>query len=425
MTKVKLKKDATCPNCMGRFKPEDALWIAVHQSLAGDRKLPKEFEMMRFLPSRFSPDGFAIDPKGIECKKLACPLCHLEIPRCVLDTKSLFFSILGTRGSGKSFFLASMTHELRRVMKETFNIKFFDPDPTFNKTLLTNEDKIFYNKTPSDMVNLVDLVDKTQHLHEGLFNQVLVSGQVVNYAKPFIFQADPIQDNDQLSIHRRLVTLFDNSGESFELGKDNDAELVTLHMAEADALFYVIDPTQYPGIKEQAEKTRLGSMEANRDYTDSRQELILTESVSRIGRYRGVSASAKYDKPVFVILTKWDSWCHMTPEISPVDPYIPIPGKSIKAISFEKIKAASKVMKKFLKQHAPNIVNTCESFAQSVVYIPVSSLGKTPVKDKGTSMNLIRPGEIQPTWVTVPLAIALAITTKGLVTLAEPEKPGT
>ncbi|MEY4395231.1 MAG: hypothetical protein RL595_2480, partial [Planctomycetota bacterium] len=30
MTKVKLKKDATCPNCMGRFNPEDALWIAVH-----------------------------------------------------------------------------------------------------------------------------------------------------------------------------------------------------------------------------------------------------------------------------------------------------------------------------------------------------------------------------------------------------------
>ena len=121
--KIKLKQNATCPNCLNRFLPEDVLWIASHQSLVGDRKLPVDDAMMRFLPSRFTMDGFAIDPKGIECKKMACPLCHLEIPRCVLDTQTNFFSILGTRGSGKSFFLASMTHELRRIMKENFELK--------------------------------------------------------------------------------------------------------------------------------------------------------------------------------------------------------------------------------------------------------------------------------------------------------------
>ncbi|MBJ7430726.1 MAG: hypothetical protein JHC56_05265, partial [Gemmataceae bacterium] len=105
-SKVTLRQSATCPNCMGKFAPEDVLWVSSHQSLAGDRRLRREDALMRFLPSRFSPEGFAIDPKGVVCKKLACPNCHLEIPREVLESRIKFFSIIGTPGSGKSFLLA-------------------------------------------------------------------------------------------------------------------------------------------------------------------------------------------------------------------------------------------------------------------------------------------------------------------------------
>lgn len=417
--KIKIKQNATCPNCLNRFLPEDVLWIASHQSLVGDRKLPVDDAMMRFLPSRFTMDGFAIDPKGIECKKMACPLCHLEIPRCVLDTQTNFFSILGTRGSGKSFFLASMTHELRRIMKENFELKFFDPDPTFNRPLLENENKIFYNKDPNKLTALNELVDRTQHLHENLYNQVKVSGQIVNYAKPFIFQVDPLDTAKDTTLRRKLITLYDNSGESFQLGMDNDVDLVTLHMSKADALLFVFDPTQYPGVKQAAEKNRLGSMKSNQVYSDNRQEMVLTESISRICRYKGYSSSMKYEKPVIVILTKWDTWSHLTPDISTSDPYEPILNRNTLGLSISKVKKASSSLKQFLQQYAPNIVNTCESFANNVFYIPISSLGKPPSQDSSNSLSMIRPGDIHPVWVTVPLVLATALTTKELIPLAE------
>lgn len=416
-SKIKLKKDVTCPNCLNKFEPEDVLWIASHQSLAGDRKLPGEDAMMRFLPSRFTVDGFAIDPRGLECKKLACPKCHLEIPRCVLDTLTNFFSILGTRGSGKSFFLTTMTHELRRVMKEHFNLKFFDPDPTFNKAILENENNVFYNKAPNNLIGLNRLVDKTQHLHEGLYNQVLASGQVVNFAKPFIFQVDPLRGDTDTTTIRRLISLYDNSGESFELGKDNDVDLVTLHMSKANALLFVFDPTQYPGVKQAAEKTQLGSMKSNQAFTDNRQEMVLTESVSRIGRYKGLSSSVKYDKPVIVVLTKWDTWSHLTPEVSSSEPYVRHADGKSSSLSTSLVKTASKAMRQFLLKYAPNIVNTCDSFASNVTYVPVSSLGKPPAMDPSGSQSMIRPSEIHPVWVTVPLVLATALTTQDLIPL--------
>ena len=76
-------------------------------------------------------------------------------------------------------------------------------------------------------------------------------------------------------------------------------------------------------------------------------------------------------------------------------------------------------MKQFLQQYAPNIVNTCESFANNVFYIPISSLGKPPAQDSSNSLSMIRPGDIHPVWVTVPLVLATALTTKELIPLAE------
>lgn len=413
MSQVLLKADATCPNCLQRFAPEDVLWIAGHQSLVGDRKLPGEDAMMRFLPTRFTVDGFAIDPGGMVSKKLACPCCHLEIPRCVLDIRINFFSIIGTSGAGKSFYLASMIHEMRKVMKTHFDLKFFDPDPTFNKALLDNENNIFYNKDPKKAVSPNSLVEKTQHLHQNLYHQVRVNGQIVNYAKPFIFQVDPLKD-EEIAPKRRLVVLYGNSGESFRLGMDNDSDLVTVHMANAFALLFLFDPTQYPGFKQAAETALPGSMKTNQSYGDNRQEVVLTESVSRIRRYKGLGSSAKYDRPLIVVLSKWDTWCHLTPGAIGPSPYVKSAGPGGQ-LNLPEIKKTSDKMRELLNKHAPNIVLTCESFATHVYYLPASAFGRAPKLDETGKIGLVCPQEINPIWVTVPLTLALALTTRDLV----------
>jgi DNA helicase HerA-like ATPase len=111
----------TCPHCWEQFAPERILWISEHSDLLGDPRLGPEHQQ-RFLPTRFTVAGEAIDGKGFACHSLACPKCHLGVPWALLEMEPLFFSIFGAPASGKSFFLAAMAWELRKTLPLTFSI---------------------------------------------------------------------------------------------------------------------------------------------------------------------------------------------------------------------------------------------------------------------------------------------------------------
>ena len=103
----------TCPHCWHRFAPDKVLWVSQHAELLGDPIVGPEAQS-RFRPSRFNALGEAIDARDMPCQLLACPRCHLIVPRPLVEHEPLFFSIIGSPASGKSHFLASMTWELRR-----------------------------------------------------------------------------------------------------------------------------------------------------------------------------------------------------------------------------------------------------------------------------------------------------------------------
>src|SRR5438552_128622 len=85
----------TCPHCWHTFEPHETLWLSVHSALRGDPRLGSDHQS-RFLPARFSPHGNALDAHGEECHELACPACHLVLPRIFLEVSPWFISILGT-----------------------------------------------------------------------------------------------------------------------------------------------------------------------------------------------------------------------------------------------------------------------------------------------------------------------------------------
>src|SRR5438045_2174112 len=101
---VRLLKLATCPHCWSSFRPEDVLWISAHQDLLGDPRLGADHPQ-RFLPTIFDLNGNALDGRGVPSTQLACPRCHLKIPRGLLEMEALFVSIIGAHGSGKSYLL--------------------------------------------------------------------------------------------------------------------------------------------------------------------------------------------------------------------------------------------------------------------------------------------------------------------------------
>jgi hypothetical protein len=65
----------TCPACRATCAAEDALFIAHDERLPYDLVLGPG-HAYRFRPSRFTPDGAAIDPGGVSTTDTACPACH-------------------------------------------------------------------------------------------------------------------------------------------------------------------------------------------------------------------------------------------------------------------------------------------------------------------------------------------------------------
>ena len=137
----------------------------------------------------------------------------------------------------------------------------------------------------------------------------------------------------------------------------------------------------------------------------SRQETILNEAAARIRRHAGLSYGGKYERPMIVILSKFDEWSHL------LDHDAGEPWKTqgnITGVDIERIEQTSVRLRQVLMQYCPETVAAAEAFAKNITYIAVSSLGKQIELDPATGLAGIRPKNIHPHWVTVPLLYALS-----------------
>src|SRR5579875_1968147 len=243
---IRLLNRATCPHCWETFPPEQVLWISEHVELLGDPMLGPE-QQQRFLPSRFTVDGDAIDAQGMTCRSLACPYCHLSIPRAMLEMEPLFFSILGGPASGKSYFLTTLTWQLRQVLPLHFHVAFTDADPTANRILNAWEESLFLNPDEDRLIPLGHLIRKTE-LQGELYDTVAHGQQTVTYPRPFLFTIRPQKGHLHADSPRlaRMLCLYDNAGEHFQPGQDTASSPVTRHLARSRAVLFLFDPTQDP-----------------------------------------------------------------------------------------------------------------------------------------------------------------------------------
>jgi hypothetical protein len=422
ITPLKLLPQVTCPHCWEPFPPEQALWVSEHGDLLGDPLLGPE-RQQRFRPSRYTLEGDAIDAKGMTCRTMACPQCHLPIPRSMLEMEPLFLSILGAPASGKSYFLTSMTWQLRRVLPLHFQTAFTDADPASNRALNDCEESLFLNPDEAGVLPLGSLIRKTE-LQGELYDTVAYGQQMVNYPRPFLFTMQPQEghtggDPARLS---RMLCLYDNAGEHFQPGQDTASSPVTRHLARSQAIVFVFDPTQdlrFRSVGRQADMAGASQSAARL----SRQETILNEAAARIRRHAGLSQNAKYDRPVIVVLSKLDEWSHLLDYTDNGDPWRS--QGSLTGIDIEKIEARSGRLRAMMLQYCPETVTAVQSFAKDITYIAVSALGSRVESDPGTGLPGIRPRNIQPQWVTVPLLYAISRVLPALIPrLIRRTKPG-
>ncbi len=413
---VRLQEQVVCPHCWHRFLPEEVLWVSEHVDLLGDPVVGPE-QQQRFLPSRFTPGGDAIDARSMACQHLACPRCHLVIPRGSLELEPVFLSVLGAPGSGKSFFLTAAMWTMRSALPHEFGLAFADADPAANRTINEYEESLFLNAESDRPIPLGDLIRKTE-LQGELYDTVAFGPQTVSFTRPYLFSIRPEPHHpgagSTTSGHARMLCLYDNAGEHFLPGQDTTASPVTRHLAHSRALIFLFDPTQDPRFRDACRS--LGTLRdgGGRERV-ARQELILAEAGARIRRHAGLSHGAKQDRPLIVVLSKFDAWSGLLGVHDRTEPWRKGSGSPVGGLDLERIQLQSANLRRLLTKLCPETVGAAESLSGDVSYIAISSLGDSVAIDPATGVAAIRPKQLQPYWAAVPFLFALHRVAPGLI----------
>ncbi|MEQ9410980.1 MAG: hypothetical protein RIK87_24930 [Fuerstiella sp.] len=418
--KSRILSRITCPHCWHKARPHEIKWVAAHPNLRDDPKIPDG--QRRFLPTHFELSGQAVDSLGEECSEIACPRCHLIIPRDLVELPPTFFSILGSPSSGKSYFLSSSLWSLRTTLSRQFAISFEDSDPVANQKLHEYEETLFVNSRDDRLVAL----PKTE-LDGDLYEQVEIEhGRTMLLPRAFVFRMRLTPDHPRISKlekNGRAICLYDNAGEHFLPGAQTANAPGTRHLAISKALLFIFDPTQHPQFRK-ACRGRTADPQVGKDLVSFRQDHILAEATRRIRGELGLGQDERDRRPLIVVLSKYDAWASLAGNVTlKRDWIIRELRHGFHALNVQQLKTISDRFRDLMLKLAPEIVSTSEAFSEDVIYIPVSALGCSPrelpgAEPVGDPPRLplgVLPGEISPIWSEVPLLYAIQKTMPGMI----------
>lgn len=425
---VPLLEQITCPNCWEKFPPEAALAISGHPDLVGDPRLADETEQRRFTPTRFTVEGAAIDERDERCLELACPHCHLLVPRVLLERReTLFLSIFGRASSGKSVFLAALARQMEMTLPQRFGLGVTEPHPASNTVIRDYKSRLFHEVNPDALVT-VPKNEPTGHRH---YQTVLHGpGDERMYPRPMLFQIAPIGAHPNARMpqrHTRTICLYDHAGEHFGPGFASPRRPTTHHLARSSALLFVFDPTSEPAFVERCRgDKRDPQFGIARSLKENQSQSVILETADANRKtLLGREIAEPLDTPLVVILSKFDAWKHVVAGDLPAFSRGPRDGLPVEGFVPAAVEAISGKMRELLMLWCPGIVSAAERCSRRVCYIPVSASGTSPIvagQDLGSDpprpVLKFRRGDIKPVWAEVPLLWILENVTTGLVPVA-------
>jgi hypothetical protein len=427
---IELMAEVTCPNCWEKFPPESALAVAGHGDLMGDPRLEDQKETRRFVPTRFTPECAALDEKDTPSLELACPHCHLLVPRVIFERRdTVFLSIFGRSQSGKSYFLAAMAQQMDTALPQRFGLGVTQPHPASNALIQWYKNRLFNNPDPDALVD----IPRTDISGIRYYQRVRYGNDVRQYPRPMFFQVTPTGRHPHAAKplrNTRTICLYDNSGEHFRAGHATPNNPETEHLCRSSALLFVFDPTREPPFIERCRDTSNDPQFAfaAKEAANEPQDVILATADANVKKRLGREIAEPLDTPLVVILAKFDAWRHLVAGDLPAfatgneGDFSTLNG--FKAGEVERV---SGIMRDLLMVMCPSIVATAERFSRRVCYIPTSATGCSPIvtghdPESGEPSLKVRRGSLRPIWAEVPLLWILDQLTVGLVPTARPKE---
>ena len=381
---AELGESFMCPYCRTVSDLADVLSVSTSPSLLGDPVLG-EGEQRRFLPSQFTGNGLALDSEGGVCTEIACPRCHMALPRMLLDTPQMVMSVIGAAGAGKSVFLASSMWQCRQLLGRMFGVSFMDLDPVANRWINAYEEKLFFQEDNQ----VLQQIEKTDLQASNVCRTVMLDGDSILLPLPSFFQIRSKTDPQPQSL-----VVYDSAGEHFRAGADTQASAVTLNMLNADVLFFMFDPSADPRFRSMLDH---GTGTAQ-NYAQ-RQDVLLAEMAARIRRHMGNRSETRLAKPLIFGVSKADLLRQHLPLNTTI--YRAINDKHY-ALDLEALRKVSDATEMLLYDIAPEVTATAHEIASEVWFVPISALGHNPMREG------VRPCDIKPIWTELPVVFTLA-----------------
>ena len=375
-----------CPYCRTVSNLADVLSVSVSPNLMGDPVLG-DGEQKRFLPSQFNGNGLAIDAGGGVCTDIACPRCHMSLPRTLLEMPQTVMSVIGAAGAGKSVFLASCVWNCRQLLLRRFGLAFTDLAPAWNAWIRAYEERLFFQQDD----HALQQIDKTDLQGSNVSRSIMLDGDSVLVPMPCFFKT---AKNKADGGEPRSFVLYDCAGEHFRPGADVHSSLVTLNMLGADVLFFLFDPSADPRFRVLLD---CGSGTAG-NYAQM-QDVLLSEVAAKIAKYYGNSAERKLKRPLLFGISKCDLLRNHLPLGE--EPYRETDGGGL-ALDVGILRKISSAVERLIDGIAPEVTATAHDISEDVWFVPVSALGHNPMREG------VRPCDIKPKWVELPVVFTLA-----------------
>jgi Double-GTPase 2 len=366
-----------CPYCYHAFAERDIRFRCSGRARVGrtpckperDETLEELMgETASLLPPVFHPgkpaDEAACPRCGQPTRAQICPRCHSRLPAAFRSVQGRLIALAGPSLAGKTAFMTVLIHELRHRAGELLNAATTGADERTHERFVRDYESPLYRKSL-------------------LFTRTTTAGQ--DYIQPLVFRFML----DQQSLLRRrpkelLLSFADGAGE--DLVSPDKVELMTRYLGAADAVVALIDPLQFPPVRD-----ALGRGNAL-------PPVLKPDQISAFEKITGLllegSGRTVIDKPVAIVVTKLDEVQGL---LAP-DSVLRAPAELSPYFNQPDSAAVQEQVEYMLSEWgAARLIQVVRENYGCSRFFAVSSLGFPPV-----SKNRVAPQGIQPYRVTDP-----------------------
>lgn len=372
----------SCPTCWMKFGAGDLMHIAVHESLRGDPMLGNSY-MLRFFAKEYSSNGRPLDPKGVPVFETACPFCRRQLPKKFGVIPQHIISLVGDQGSGKSYYLSTLTSHLGDVLYSNFKLRLRDADPSGNAILNEMQNSILSAIKPEDAI-----LAKTK-LEGDMYVKIKRHGRSMAYPRPFTYNVENVASKQDLC----SLVLYDNAGEHYQPGVNIAESPGALHVAYSDLIIFLFDPLNSIQFGKALQKT---TPDTERKRIVDKHLTILSEMENRISTVENSIGGKNQEKIFAFVINKLDAWEHLLGKDPLQDPMFD--GR----INLDIIDKNSDRLKELLMSICPSIAAAAEAISKHCKFFAACPLGHSPVKTS-TGLHAPDPSKINPKFVELPV----------------------